>query len=90
MVVSRHKNPSRMTVLVDPEAPLIWREAPYIAQLQAWAREVPVTVMVGLRAFAIYPMRVDDLGELAGGEFVEITEITREGRLEFVLRRCAP
>ncbi len=75
MVVSQHQDPERITVLVDPEAPLIWRESPYLPELQALARTQPVTVMVDTQAFAVYSQRIEDLGELAKDEQIEITEI---------------
>jgi len=90
MVVSAHDNPKRMTVLVDPETPMVWQETAYFPKLQAWARECPVTVMVGLHAFAVYPDRLEDLGELAEGEQVEITETRIGDKTQFLLRRCAP
>lgn len=74
MVVSRHSTPARMTVLVDPETPLTWREAAYLSQLQAWAVEYPVTVMVGLAAFAIYPNRVEALGDISPEHSIAVHE----------------
>lgn len=74
MVVSRHSTPARMTVLVDPETPLIWREGAYLSQLQAWAVEAPVTVMVGLAAFAVYPNRIEALGEITPEYSIAIHE----------------
>lgn len=74
MVVSLHREPKRMTVLVDPETPMVWQEARYFRQLQAWAQHYPVTVMVHQRAFAVYPQHVEDLGELGEGQRIEITE----------------
>lgn len=88
MIVSLHPNPKRITVLVDPEAPLIWREAPYLAELQSLARTQPVTVMVETRAYAVYPDRIEDLGTLAAGEQVEITELRAGDTLHFQQRRA--
>lgn len=89
MIVSLHTAHSRMTVLVDPEAPLIWREAPYLAELQSWASAHPVSVMVERRVFAVYPNHIEDLGELAADERIEITETTVGSTLHFSQKRVS-
>lgn len=88
MVVSLHLNPKRMTVLVDPETPLVWQEAHYFQQLQAWAHHHPVTVMVDQHAFAVYPQRVEDLGEVSEGKRIEITETETTSGIRYHMRKA--
>lgn len=75
MIVSVYEGPLRMTVSVDPDYPLIWREPLYLEQIQHWAAQGAVTVMVGTRTFAAYPGHVEDLGELTAAHQLIITEI---------------
>lgn len=74
MIVSLHGANARMTVLVDPEAPLIWREQPYLDELQSWSQKYPVTVMVQTQVYAIYPDLIEDLGVIRADEQIEILE----------------
>lgn len=85
MVVSPHRSPTRITVLVDPETPLIWREAPYLSDLQSLACEQPVTVMVGYAAYAVYPDRIETLGETTHGRSVVIHEqVLQSGAIRYL------
>lgn len=75
MVISTYSGPNRLTVSVDPETPETWRQQPYLAQIIHWSNQGAVTVMVGERAFAVYPDAIEDLGEITDGYIIEINEI---------------
>jgi hypothetical protein len=74
MVVAGQDNPPRLTILVDPERPDIWREAPYFSQIRFWSQHGAVTVMIGDQAYAVTPQRIEDLGLLTPEYTIEITE----------------
>ncbi len=93
MVISTRPNPNHLLVSVDPIYPEIWRESPYLQQITHWANQGPVIVMVGLRSYAIYPNRIDDLGTLAEDEQLEILEQQMLQSVRYQVRRakrCAP
>jgi hypothetical protein len=64
MIVYPAPDGRRITVLVDQARPNAWREAPFHAELKAWARHgagrgIDVVVLAGGRAFAIGDEDVD-------------------------------
>jgi hypothetical protein len=75
LVLSVHADPERLTILVDPEKPLRWRESPYIEQILQWSLQCAVSIMVGNAAFAVYPDRIETLGEVGEDETIVTTEL---------------
>lgn len=76
MVVGSYEGPPpRITVAVESEYPLIWREPSYFAQLKHWATQGAVTVMVGTTVHVITPRGSETLGELTDANQLIITEI---------------
>lgn len=88
LIVSFHANPNRISILVDPEQPLRWREMPYIAQIMRWSQGYAVTVMVATEAFAVYPDRIEALGEVAEDETIVTQEqMLASGAVRFASKR---
>jgi hypothetical protein len=88
LVVSAHPQEKRITILVDPNQPLRWQESPHLEQIVAWSRSSAVTVMVGHRAFAVTPQRIEDLGEVAPDETILThEEMLKSGATRFVSLR---
>jgi hypothetical protein len=88
MVVTAH--PDRMLVMVDPARPDAWRKAPYTTNIQHWATQAQVHVLVGKTTYVVFPDHIDDLGEVTDDhQIMTITEMTPNGpraRAERVLK----
>jgi hypothetical protein len=87
MVVSTYSGPQRLTVSVDPERPALWNASPYLEQIMHWATQGAVTVMVGHHAHAVYPDRVEDLGEIDEEFALVITEQVTPAGTRYLSRR---
>lgn len=52
-------------ISVDPSRPDAWKKEPYYSMIRQWSKEASrVVVLVGLKAIAVYPDRIDELGML--------------------------
>ena len=49
-------------VMVDPSRPDAWKQAPYHSLIVKWSEQRRVLVFVGLKATAVYPTHVEELG----------------------------
>ena len=73
LVVTLEGDGRMVAVHVDPAAPRAWREEPYFAKIESWARmaearDALVLVRIGARALVVFPDRETDLGAMAEGD----------------------
>lgn len=54
-------------VSVDRARPDAWRKEPYFTNIKHWSKTRRVVVLVGVKAIAVYPDRIETLGNLENG-----------------------
>jgi len=78
MLLLLEHDQNRVSVLVDPQRPDAWRQAPYYQQIKRWAvQAVPtgghIHVCVGPRTIVVLPDRDADLGVVGPDEAILTT-----------------
>jgi len=56
-----------LVITVDKSRPDGWKNAPYIGLTREWAQTRRIVVLIGLRALAIYPDHIEELGMIGNG-----------------------
>jgi hypothetical protein len=79
LIVSSELMENRINIHVDPGRPDAWRREPFYAEIKQWSRRITpergqVVVMIGERSIVILPDHDVDLGVLAPGELLVVSQ----------------